>query len=208
MTATAESVWDEYYTQQETAQRKAVLKECCCADPENPLNDLRKTLWKLRYENQKTHEENVDMFLWQCVNLLYIYKSSSLAFSRKSSAKEILQLKNNLGFHQAEGYGEEGMEVLYNEWCNAMTRYYISCRQDKCYSKKLFGIMSMQDEEAQKKLTRDAWRLSQGLIQRFKMNDALQPLNKAAKDAYFSLEPKAQTLWEKIEREQAEKAYR
>lgn len=190
-----EKAWAQYYAVLEPSKRKELFKSCIDAFPKDKLNTLRKELWSLRYTDPKTKTDTVDMFLWQCVNLLYIYKTSGMPLFNKSGTKEILKIKKTMGFEQAQKYGSEGQKILYQEFFNAAQRYYQVCSGDKYYHKKLFGLAVMRNDEYQKKLTQDAWRLAEGLKERFQLNGEMDLFCKAAKDAYFKFEPQAEKLW-------------
>ncbi len=195
-TTQQDKILTQYYAILDPSKRKEVLKAYIDAFPEDKLNTLRKELWTLRYTDPKTKTDSVDLFLWQCVNLLYIYKTSGMVLFNKSGTKEILKLRTTMGYEQAQKYGSEGQKILYQEFLNATQRYYQVCSRDKHYRKKLFGIAVMRGDEYQKKLTQDAWRLAQGLKEKFNINKEMEPFCKAAKDAYFKFEPQAEKLWE------------
>lgn len=188
-------IWTQYYNELEPSKRKELLKACVDAFPEDKLNTLRKELWTIRYTDPKTKTDSVDLFLWHCVNLLYIYKTSGRTLFNKSGIKEILKIRTAMGCEQAQKFGTDGQKVLYQEFLNAVQRYYHVCSGDKCYHKKLFGLAVMRNEEYHKKLTQDAWRLAEGLKEKFDINGEMDLFCKAAKDAYFKFEPQAEKLW-------------
>lgn len=199
------AVWENYYAELDPEQRKKLLEQGCQVQPEDPLNPLRRELWELRYTDPKNPQHRVDSLLWQCVNLLYIYKASGPRFLRKSGVKEIQTATESMGESAAKPFGQEGLTALYWEFRNAARRYFTVCSGDKSYHKRAFGILSISKEEARKKLTRDAWRLSEGLASRFNLHAELHLFSRAVKDEYFAEEEDAPKLWELCEASQGKK---
>lgn len=199
------AVWENYYAELDPEQRKKLLEHGCQIQPEDPLNPLRRELWELRYTDPKNPQHRVDSLLWQCVNLLYIYKASGPRFLRKSGVKEIQTAAESMGESAAKPFGQEGLTALYWEFRNAARRYFTVCSGDKSYHKRAFGILSISKEEARKKLTRDAWRLSEGLASRFNLHAELHLFSRAVKDEYFAEEEDAPKLWELCEASQGKK---
>lgn len=190
--------WDAYYAETDPEVRAALLSDACKAEPEEKLNALRGALWDLRYTDPKNRSRRIDRLLWQCVNLLCIYRMSGPPFLRKGAAKDLQSAVGEMGFEQAAAYGEAGRGELYREFRNAAQRYFAASYDDKSYRKKYFGLYSMKSGECKEKLAEDVWRLSTGIEKRFpRQGEELGLFSRAVKDAFCAFFPDAQTLLEK-----------
>lgn len=191
-------IWDTYYSETDPERRAQLLSAGCSAEPDDGLNRLRRSLWDLRYTDPADKTHRVDQLLWQCVNLLCLYKMSGPRFLRKNGAKEVCAAMHTMGFEEAEACGEEGKNELYREFRNAAQRYFsVSCGDSKSYRKKYFGIVSINDKELREKLAKDAWRLSEGVKDRFPLPEDMNLFFRAVKDEFFASAPDAQMLWDK-----------
>lgn len=196
MPAAQAGIWDAYYRETDPEVRRRLLQSSCEAQPEDGLNALRRALWDLRYTDPGHPGHRVDRLLWQCVNLLCVYKLCGPGFRRKGGAKEVRDAMRTMGFEEARPYGGPGREELYREFRNALRRYFSACRSDRSYRKKYFGIFSMNDRERGEKLARDAWRLSVGIGERFGLRQELEPFSRAVKDQFFASVAEPQALWD------------
>src|SRR5659263_120450 len=113
----------EYYKELDPERRKVLLAHDGEEVLEDPLNELRQCLWELRYVDPKNTNHRVDLFLLQCTNFLFIYKSLNCRGARKSAAKEVRSAINTMGFSLAGQYGEAGENQLYMEFRNTISRY-------------------------------------------------------------------------------------
>ena len=190
-------VWDTYYAETDPEERAKLLDDGCEAEPGDGLNELRRSLWELRYTDPQNAGHRVDQLLWQCVNLLCVYKMCGPPFLRGNGAKEVRGAMRTMGFEQAAAWGEAGSEELYREFRNAARRYFSVSNGAKSYRKKYFGIVSMSSGECGEKLARDAWRLSEGLGERFHLERELAVFSRAVKDEFFSFTADAQVLWDR-----------
>ncbi|HCR44494.1 MAG TPA: hypothetical protein DIV41_07920 [Ruminococcaceae bacterium] len=188
--------WSSYYSETDPERRMEIL---CAGSEENPsdkLVPLRHALWELRYSDPQDPKHRVDQFLWQFVNILCVYRMSGSRFFQKKGEKEIRQIMETMGFSEAAGFGAEGERELYWEFRNAARRYFTACLNDKSYRKKYFGIAAMKQDETDKKLAGDAWKLSEGAAERFNLTDEIKPFTQAVRDEFFSIVPDASGLWE------------
>lgn len=189
-------IWDAYYEQTDPELREKLLSEGLEIDPADQLNGLRRTLWHLRYTDPRNEKHRVDQLLWQCVNLLCIYKISAPHFLRASGAKEVRSAMQTMGFVQAASCGSAGSTELYREFRNAAQCYLSISSDDKSYRKKYFGMASMNTAECREKLARDLWRLSEGVPERFQLQQELELFSRAMRDQFFAAVPEAQALWD------------
>ena len=190
-------IWDTYYAETDPEIRKQLLDDGCGMKPDDGLNALRRSLWNLRYTDPQNADHRVDRLLWQCVNLLCIYKMAGPCFLRKSAAKEVRDAMQTMGFEQAAACGEAGGRELYLEFRNTARRYFNVSRADRSYQKKYFGIVSMKSDECAEKLAKDAWRLSEGVEERFCLRQELELFSKAVRDEFFASAVNAGALWDR-----------
>ena|ERR1035437_6160118 len=188
--------WSEYYKELDPERRKVLLDHNGEEVLEDPLNELRRGLWKLRYVDPENTNHRVDHFLMQCVNFLFLYKSSKSRFARKSAAKEVRSALNTMGFSLAGQYGEVGDNLLYMEFRNTISRYFSTC-SNRFYGRKIFGLMSSSDSEKKYQMAKDAWQLSEGLPERLEMTKELALFSKAVHDEFFAQTKNAEEFWEK-----------
>lgn len=183
-----------YYAELDPEVRLQQLKALCAQQPDSALSSLRKALWKQRYE-APGQSGRVDTFLWQCVNLLAVYRMDALKPLRKSGGQEVRAAVQAMGVEKAAALGESGEAALQREFGNAVRRYLSVSAQDRSYRRRWFGIVRVGDEECAQKLARDAWRLSEGIRTRFSPGKEWEPFAEGAKDAFFALNPDAEALW-------------
>ena len=188
-------VWYAYYEETDPDRRMKILSEGLKKEPDNKLIPLRRSLWKLRYSDPQNPAHRIDQLLWQIVNILCVYRMSRLRFSRKNGGKEIRQIIKTMGFEEASAFGDAGKQELYLEFRNAAHRYFAACGNDKSYHKKYLGIVTIKPDEVTKKLARDAWRLSEGIEERFPMGQDYKLFSTAVQDEFFSLFTNARELW-------------
>ncbi len=174
--------YDSYYQETDAGRRKAMLDAMEKENTADQMHSLRRELWTLRYVDKKTGRR-VDLFLWELVELLCLYNTARLMKgSARRDAKKALEA---LGASAAAGYGKEGETVLYEELCNALRLYLHTC-DSKSYHKRLFGLSELKEEDWQRKVARDIWRLSEGLPKRLGMTEDFAILSKAARDTFCS----------------------
>ena len=193
--------WNRYYEEIDPERRKELLEIGCEQCPDENADFIRRRLWDLRYADPENSGRRVDLFLWQCVNLLCIYKTAGFLFTRRGAEKELQKARKTMGFELAETYGDTGKKLLYFECRNAIRRYFWTCH-DKSYQKKLFGIASMKEDEWQDKIAGNAWQLAEGLPERLGKKEELALFSDAVRDEYFALYADGQTRWKKYQDKQ------
>lgn len=182
-----EALSESYFSELEPERRLAYLEKISDCPPDNSIEFYRK-LWTLRYTDPKDPRHRVDMFLFQIVNLITLYRISGPSFLRKGNEKEIGQSMRALGFSDAARYGSLGRDILYLEFRNAARRYFGTC-ESKSYGKKLMGIVTMNEDERSIKMAREVWELTEGVPERFEVNDDTALFCKAIRDEYLALCP-------------------
>ncbi len=180
--------YEDYYAQTDADKRKKLLDDMDFStenpmegsQQEQPAYQLIRTLWQMRYVDPKSGRR-VDLFLWEILELICLYGNAR--FLKKSTQKDARKALKALGVQEAEKYGREGEEILYQELCNAVRLYLHTC-ESKSYHKRLFGLSEMKEPEWQKKVSKDIWRLSTGVPRRLDMTREFSVLSKAAKDEF------------------------
>lgn len=174
--------YDAYYQETDADRRKAMLDAMESEKTADSLQPLRKELWTLRYVDKKSGRR-VDLFLWELVDLLCLYNTARLM--KGSAKRDVRKALEALGTSAAAGYGETGEAVLYEELCNAVRLYLHTC-DSKSYHKRLFGLSELKNEDWQRKVAKDIWRLSAGLPKKLDMTKEFAVLSKAARDTFCS----------------------
>ncbi len=189
--------WNQYYEETNPERRKEFLERTENQSADSGDDLLRRKLWDLRYIDPDDPERRVDLFLWQCVNLLCLYKTSGFLCFRKSAMRELQKTRATMGFDLAEEFGESGKRLLYLEFRNAIRRYFGTC-SDRSFRKKIFGVMTMDENEWQDKIAGNAWQLSVGLPERFHMIAEFALFSDAVHDEYFAQYPHSEERWQKF----------
>lgn len=177
-----EALRDTYFAELDPELRRKLLERYEKAGPQDTNADLFRKLWALRYTDPKNPKQRVDTFLWQIVNLMCLYRVSR--FFSRGTEKEINAAMGTLGFSDVAGYGDAGREVLYLEFRNAARRYFGTC-ENKFYSKKLMGIVTMNEKERMDKMAREVWQLTEGLTERFDTSNDMALFCEAVRDEFI-----------------------
>ena len=194
------SRWNTYYTELEPERRLRLFEELCMTEPDDGANEYRRLLFSRRYEEPKTPGTYVDRFLFQCVNMVQIYKSAR--FFRGSARREVQQTWEDFLFNLAGDFGEPGEKALYWEIRNAAARYFKTCQSDS-YGRSLFGFLRSGDTNRLERMCTDAWEMSAGVSARLGEKERMKIWNMAVKDACFRADPGAQQRWEEIMQKKA-----
>lgn len=195
-----DACWNVFYMELEPEKRQEMLEELVKSQPDDGANEYRKILLKRRYNDPKNPTAKVDSYLWQCVNLPFLYKNAK--FFTKKNKKELHAIWKETGFDLAEKYGEAGEKALYWEIRNTMKRYFKTCT-DKSYGRKIFGLVSANDEERSIRICKDAFSMSYGLAGKLEEEETMAIFNQAVKDEYSLLDDNAVGRFAEYERELA-----
>lgn len=193
--------WNAFYMETEPDKRLEMFNELCMTEPDDGANEYRKILLDKRYKNPKDPKAKVDNYLWQCINLPYLYKNTKLF--TKSHIKELKKVWKDMGFDEVSEYGEVGEKALYWEVRNMARRYFGTCN-DKGYGRKLFGLVSANDDERTIHMCKDAWTMSYGLADKLMQEDMMKVFNQAVKDEYCTVDDGAADRFAGYEKELAE----
>ncbi|MCR5304104.1 MAG: hypothetical protein K6E33_06025 [Lachnospiraceae bacterium] len=191
--------WNEYYRELEPKRRKELFEKLISEDEDDGANEFRKRLFETRYTDPKNPGQEVDRFLWQCVNFIFLFKTMRIFV--KSTKKEVLKAAKELCIEDAAPFGDAGTKALYWEFRNTLKRYFMTC-ESSSYRRKMFGLMSASDEEKTWQKCLDAWQMSRGVSLKFGVSEELALWNEAVRDEYSCQDPEALARYESYDREQ------
>lgn len=178
--------WNAYYDEIDPKQRKVLLDEAIMNEADDGANALRMRLFNMRYLDEKNPQQYVDRFLWQCVNMLLVYKTNHLF--KSAGEKDMKKTFAALGFDLVDQDDENSRKAYYWEVRNTIKRY-LSTTQNGAYRRKLFGIMSASDEEREVQSLKDIWEMSKGLAEKYHKEAEMALWNQAVYDAYIVSDP-------------------
>jgi len=194
--------WNTYYGDPDPKWRRRKLDELCMTEPDDGANAYRLRLWEARHLDAKNPGGEVDRFLFQCVNLIQVYRTARMF--KKSAAKQAVKAMADMLCSEAAQYGEAGERALYWELRNAAMRYFKTC-EGSGYNRGLFGMIASGDGSRRDRICREVWEMSIGLARRTGLEDEMRVWNRAVVDAYSQFEGNAQALLEAYARSEGVK---
>lgn len=192
------AAWNEYYRELEPKKRREMLEKLVSEEADDGGNDFRRRLFEARHTDPKRPGQEVDNFLWQCVNFIFLCKTMKVFF--RHDKKEMMQGIKTLCIEEAASYGDVGNKALYWEFRNTLRRYFMTC-ESSSYRRKMFGLVSASDEEKVWQKCLDAWQMSRGVSLKFDLSEELAIWNEAVKDEYSCQDPDAAKRFEDYDRE-------
>ena len=182
---------DRYYKETEKKKRDEILSQLEKAVQESDDGDLLqklshiRELYELRYTKKKKRvmdTEECDNFLFQCINLPYIYRNTmTLSFTTRRLIKEML---SSLGLDRYDTYDEDKKELLYREYRNTAACYIKTCETTSYRS--LFGIIPSDDNKKKKHMVNDIYDMTMGISGQYNLENELKPWIKAVTDELFA----------------------
>lgn len=185
------SSWPEsYYAPADREERLEILKERLKSGEADEKDQLRMKFWKLRYETRDKMPRGVDYLIRSWMELYFISRKPGNRWAKKQQAKDLEQVKQDLGFSLAREYGSMGEEVLYQELCNGIRLYIQLCQQDSKYNSQLLGIMKLKPEKLVEKIGNEFWKISTVVPESFGQEEAFRVFKKACEDTFWAAYPK------------------
>jgi len=196
MEKTPSDILYEYYAETDPAERAALLERYIESSPDDPMNPLRLTLWRLRSEDQKTRNPEIDRFPYNCVLMLQMFGSRLGRNPSSRDSKEFARILRQLGIDAAKDFGQAGQNELYLEHRNGAKRYFSICESDRSYRSAFLGFGSISDKALHNKIAGQAYKLSVLIPQYIGRQEDLEPFSRAIKDEFFGRIRGAAKLWE------------
>jgi hypothetical protein len=188
--------WNMFYQELEPKERQKMFAELQMTEPDDGANELRKKLMDARYKDPKDDTREVDNFLWQCLNLPYLYKRAKVM--KFGVQKEVRKGLQDLCLDQAAEYGEAGEKAVYWEVRNAIKRYFSTCTGSH-YRRKVFGVMAASEDEKKIQILKDAWQMSYGIAGIIGLEEEMKLYCQAVRDEYSTLDEGAAARFDTME---------
>ena len=176
----------QYYRESDPARRLALLNMSIEAGEEPELNQIRRELWDIRYQDPSelggdTRADGL-IALWM---LMEFNKDSGKRFMESAAdVRRSLKQLNKMKFQEICAKGKDYEELLYRECCHMVKTYMELSESDKAYNSTLFGILKMSSERAKDKLKADIYDTAVVLPQTLKMEEELGIVTRAAREMY------------------------
>jgi len=184
--------WNEYYRELDPGKRRQQRDTLFREEPDDGANQVRAQLFDSRHTNPNGSADMVDTFLWQCVNLCFLYHSKTLF--RKSGMKQAEEAIRSLCLPIPEEADEEKRAAVerayYWEYRNAVRRYYDTCTSSG-YRRKVFGLMQSSEDEKKTQMLKDTWEMSRGAAGKFGKEAELELWIRAVEDEYACQDDRA-----------------
>ena len=173
--------WEEYYRETDAVKRRDLLAELRKIN-QDEYDGLRAALFDLRYEMIKRPPYLADRFLSYAMELLSIGQGRQSPNARRT--QKIKDILANMGAELAARSGEEGEEILYDEYCHAVRLYFICA--DKSGYKTFFGLIPGSDNYKHSKMLEDAVSMSRAVAERYGLTEEMKVWCRAVRDVYSS----------------------
>ena len=176
----------QYYRESDPARRLALLNMSIEAGEEPELNQIRRELWDIRYQDPSelggdTRADGL-IALWM---LMEFNKDSGKRFMGvRGGRKEIMKQLNKMKFQEICAKGKDYEELLYRE-CKHLVKFYMTlCAQDKNYNSILCGLITIKKESSEAKMKRDIYETAIRLPKDLNLEEELALVTKAAHEVY------------------------
>ena len=196
--------WNEYYEEIDPAKRKEIYDRVVSECDDDGANELRGRLFEIRHKPPKNAIKDVDNGIWHMIMMPANNKIQyKIAPWTKSDIQKAL---TELGVADIDKSDEVSVSAVYWEIRNIARRYYSTCGGPK-YARKLFGIMSSNDEEKLNKTAGDVWAMTVGVPRHYKLEDEMEIFCDAVKDEFFNYYENGRAAFEtvRVEKETGKK---
>lgn len=176
----------QYYREADPAKRLALLNMSIEAGEEPELNEIRKELWNIRYQDKSevggdTRADGL-IALWMIME--FNKDSGRRLMGVRGGRKEILKQLDKMKFQEIRSKGKDYEDMLYRECCHMVKTYMELSESDKAYNSTLFGILKISSEQAKDKLKADIYHTAVKLPQTLKLEEELGMVTRAAREMY------------------------
>lgn len=176
----------QYYREADPAKRLALLNMSIEAGEEPELNEIRRELWNIRYQDKSevggdTRADGL-IALWMIME--FNKDSGRRLMGVRGGRKEILKQLDKMKFQEIRSKGKDYEDMLYRECCHMVKTYMELSESDKAYNSTLFGILKISSEQAKDKLKADIYHTAVKLPQTLKLEEELGMVTRAAREMY------------------------
>ena len=176
----------QYYRESDPAKRLALLNMSIEAGEEPELNQIRKELWDIRYQDKSELGGDVraDGFIALWMLMEFNRDNGKRFLGLRGGRKEILKQLDKMKFQEVRSRGRDYEDMLYRECCHMVKTYMELSESDKSYNSTLFGIMKISSEQAKNKLKADIYHTAVELPQNLNLEEELGIVTRAAREMY------------------------
>lgn len=175
-------IFETYYSKTDPDQREHILDGLQVQTKrEEDWARAAGELYQRRHEDQKAKGQKPDRFLWNMINLVIISKSAR--FFAKRSRRETIEALDAMEGKTRETYPDVGEGAIYWEYRNAARRYFATT-SSKGYGRKVFGIISANENDRKLRSCADAYDMSIGLMRRLGLDKEMALFTDAVRDEY------------------------
>lgn len=175
-----------YYREHDPMKRKMFLDQSIAAGEDEEANAVRKELWELRYgePSEAVSGTRADGYLALWMAMEYSKDTAGKLFGLKRARKEIEKKPCQTEIQGNAGKSELHRELLYRECCHMVKTYMELCEKDKTYNTTLCGIVPISEKSAKSKLQKDVYTTAIVFPEEINMQEELEMITKAAREAY------------------------
>ena len=176
----------QYYRESDPARRLALLNMSIEAGEEPELNQIRRELWDIRYQDPSElgGDTRADGFIALWMLMEFNIDSGKRFMGVRGGRKEIMKQLNKMKFQEICAKGKDYEELLYRE-CKHLVKFYMTlCAQDKNYNSILCGLITIKKESSEAKMKRDIYETAIRLPKDLNLEEELALVTKAAHEVY------------------------
>ncbi len=191
--------WHQYYMETEPEKRQQIWQSLAQRYPGEPVIGHMKKLFDMRHTRTGENGKLIDGFMWEVLNLPIVYDGRLLFV--KGRQKQIRESLRKMGYYEA-AEDEAARTAFYWEIRNTVKRY-IQCCQNPNYRKKMFGVMTLNDDERKTQILKDCWKMSAGVAAKAHLEEEMELFSTAVRDEYFTTDENAARWYEEMSKEKA-----
>ncbi|MCR5108620.1 MAG: hypothetical protein K6B28_10715 [Lachnospiraceae bacterium] len=195
-----EAIYNGYYRETDQEKRKKILN-----DIEEEINSLGSTdavyeltfvkqLYDLRYHIKKKGIGQSDNFLFQCLNLPYMYRNALIPWFMLK--KRLNEISVSLGLDKYLTYNDIEKKALNREFRNTAACYIKTC--DNGSYKSLLGLVQSDEATRKKHMIADFYDMTTGFSRKFSAEEIMKPWNDAMKEELFLTSEEYRSMFENI----------
>ena len=194
--------WQRFYEELDPGQRLLLLEEAKGREEESAFAEAAELVYFLRHPKERKKDGLLDVYLWQCVQLIYYHRTRKRFYI--PSKRRVEEVFFEMGT-QKLSFSEKALcDAFYWESRNTFRRYLTTC-QSSNYRKKWFGLQTLDEAQRRQETAQDACRIGEGALRILEMDakEGASPALAAARlwakgvrDAYCASDAAAQERYE------------